>query len=188
MTSPTKLAHVVLRTGRFQQMRDWYCKVLEATVAYDNGQVSFLSYDDEHHRIGIVNTGATEQPGPKTRGLEHFAFTYADITGLLHTYERLEQAGITPFWSVNHGPTTSFYYRDPDGNHIELQVDNFVRNEDATSFMRSEVYNSNPIGVDVDPRELLRRLRAGESASELAKAHSNAKPRGFETVPAEFFR
>ncbi|MFY0578753.1 VOC family protein [Cystobacter fuscus] len=122
----------------------------------------FLSYDDEHHRIGIVNTGATEQPGPKTRGLEHFAFTYADITGLLHTYERLERAGITPFWSVNHGPTTSFYYRDPDGNHIELQVDNFVRNEDATSFMRSEVYNSNPIGVDVDPRELLRRLHAGE--------------------------
>ncbi|WP_395813901.1 hypothetical protein [Archangium minus] len=54
--------------------------------------------------------------------------------------------------------------------------------------MQSEVFGSNPIGVDVDPRELLRRLRAGEPPAELAKAHSNAEPRGFETMPAEFFR
>jgi catechol-2,3-dioxygenase len=188
MSSPTKLAHIVLKTGRFQQMRDWYLAVLEASVSYENGEVCFLSYDDEHHRIGIVNTGATEQPGPKTRGLEHVAFAYAGLSELLTTYERLEQAGITPFWSVNHGPTTSLYYGDPDGNHIELQVDNFARMEDAARFMKSEVYNSNPIGVDIAPRELLRRLRAGESASELAKAHSSAEPRGFDTVPAEFFR
>jgi len=26
---------------------------------------------------------------------------------------------------VNHRPTTSMYYRDPDGNRVELQIDNF---------------------------------------------------------------
>jgi catechol-2,3-dioxygenase len=36
----------------------------------------------------------------------------------------LKGAGITPFVSVNHGLTTSFYYRDPDGNGVELQIDN----------------------------------------------------------------
>jgi catechol-2,3-dioxygenase len=188
MTSPTKLAHIVLRTGHFQQMRDWYLHVLEARVSYDDGKACFLSYDDEHHRVALVDMGATEQPGPKTRGLEHVAFTYADLTGLLNTFERLEHVGITPCWSVNHGPTTSLYYRDPDGNHVELQVDNFARMEEAMRFMKSEVFAANPIGVDFDPRELLRRLRAGEQASELAKAHMSTEPRGLETVPAEFFR
>lgn len=188
MTSPSKLAHFVLRTGRFQQMREWYVAVLGAKVAYENGQLCFLSYDDEHHRVGLVDTGATEQPGPKTRGLEHIAFTYADLPALLDTYERLAQTDILPFWSVNHGPTTSLYYRDPDGNHIELQVDNFATMEDAARFMTSELFNLNPFGADIDPRELSRRLRAGESAEALARPHTQAQPRGYDSVPAEFFR
>jgi len=188
MTSPSKLAHFVLRTGRFHEMREWYRTVLGATVAYENGQLCFLSYDDEHHRVGLVDTGATEQPGPRTRGLEHIAFTYADLPALLGTYERLEQAGILPFWSVNHGPTTSLYYRDPDGNHIELQVDNFATMEEAARFMSSALYGLNPIGADIDPRELLRQLRAGEPPAQLARPHSLAAPRGLDSVPAEFFR
>ncbi|WP_434390293.1 VOC family protein [Melittangium boletus] len=188
MTSPSKLAHIVLRTGRFQQMREWYLAVLGARVAYENGQICFLAYDDEHHRVGIVDTGATEQPGPKTRGLEHIAFTYVDLAALLDTYERLARADIVPFWSVNHGPTTSLYYRDPDGNHIELQVDNFATMEDADHFMKSELFNANPLGADIDPRELASRLRAGESAESLARPHTQTQPRGFDSIPAEYFR
>ena len=38
---------------------------------------------------------------------------------------RLKAAGILPYWCINHGPTTSLYYKDPDGNVIELftQID-----------------------------------------------------------------
>ncbi len=168
MTSPSKLAHIVLRTGRYPQMRDWYVSVLGAKVA--------------------VDTGATEQPGPKTRGLEHIAFTYAGLPELMDTFERLAREDIVPFWSVNHGPTTSLYYRDPDGNHLELQVDNFATMEEAARFMKSEPYERNPIGADIDPRELLRRLRAGEPPESLARPHTQTQPRGLDSVPAEFFR
>ena len=188
MTSPTKLAHVVLRTGQLRQMRAWYLAVLGAKVAYENGQICFLSYDEEHHRVGLVDAGATEQPGPKARGLEHLAFTYADLPALLETYERLAREGIVPFWSVNHGPTTSLYYRDPDGNHIELQVDNFASMEDAERFMKSELFHTNPFGADIDPSELADRLRAGTPAEELARPHNQAQPRGYDSIPAEFFR
>jgi catechol-2,3-dioxygenase len=34
----------------------------------------------------------------------------------------------------NHGLTTSLYYRDPDGNKVELQVDNMTM-EQADEFM-----------------------------------------------------
>jgi catechol-2,3-dioxygenase len=32
---------------------------------------------------------------------------------------------IEPVIPVDHGPTTSFYYEDPDRNSVELFVDNF---------------------------------------------------------------
>jgi hypothetical protein len=54
------------------------------------------------------------------------------------------------------------YYRDPDGNEIETQVDNFDTSEDANVFMMSQKFVDNPIGVDFDPEDLIRRLEAGE--------------------------
>ena len=41
--------------------------------------------------------------------------------------EALEEVGIQPHVPVQHGPTTSLYYRDPDGNMVELQIDNMAR-------------------------------------------------------------
>lgn len=35
------------------------------------------------------------------------------------------------------GSTTSIYYKDPDGNMLETQVDNFDSVEEATKFMVS---------------------------------------------------
>src|SRR3546814_6456525 len=70
---------------------------------------------------------------------------------------------------INHGPTTSMYYADPDGNQIELQVDNYDKIEDATAFFYSEAFAENPVGVEFDPDELLRRLRAGEPEEDLKR-------------------
>ena len=122
---PSKLAHFVVRTSRYRAVVDWYLNVLEAEVVFSNRQVTFMSYDDEHHRVAILNV-----PGllPKTRamaGVDHVAFTYPNLDDLLSTYERLAGEGIEPVWPVNHGATTSLYYEDPDANYVELQIDNF---------------------------------------------------------------
>lgn len=79
MAAPKKLAHVVFRTGNLAAMRDWYCTVLEAHVAFSNDFVAFITYDDEHHRVAFANLGATAQPAADARGLEHVAFTYASL-------------------------------------------------------------------------------------------------------------
>ena len=44
----------------------------------------------------------------------------------MSSYARLKGLGIEPDACVNHGVTTSLYYADPDGNQVELQVDNFA--------------------------------------------------------------
>jgi len=45
------------------------------------------------------------------------------------------------------------YYSDPDGNKIEIQVDNFDTPEAANEFMTSKYFAENPIGTDFDPEE-----------------------------------
>ena len=88
-------------------------------------------------------------------GTDHIAFAHADLGDLLYTYARLKREGIEPYWCVNHGPTTSMYYKDPDGNRVELQVDNFPTADEANAWMRSGEFAANPIGVVFDPDALL---------------------------------
>ena len=64
---------------------------------------------------------------------------------------------------MNHGPTTSIYYRDPDDNKIETQVNNFDTIKDADDFMKGRLFSENPIDTDFDPNDLVKRLKAGES-------------------------
>ena len=40
---PTKFAHVVYRTRRFEQMLHWYGTVFGATVQYQNPGLAFLT-------------------------------------------------------------------------------------------------------------------------------------------------
>src|SRR5260370_37101014 len=167
--SPHKLAHVVLRTRcNLDAMVQWYCVVLGAQIVFNAGRLIFLSYDDEHHRIAIAASEALTERPARAAGLDHIAFTYEDIDALLTTYARLKQAGILPFCCVNHGPTTSLYYHDPDQNRIELQVDNFADMTEATKLME-EQFSINPVGAEFDPEELLARLRSGVDPGELIR-------------------
>ncbi len=169
MPSPAKLAHVVLKTGQLPAMVDWYCNVLQARVAFANDAVAFLAYDDEHHRVAFIGTGGGLRPTPSHTGLHHVAFTYATLSDLLATYVRLRDAGTGPFWCVNHGPTTSMYFEDPDGNHVELQIDNFATTAELEDWFASGAFDVNPIGTNFDPQELVERFEAGEPLSELVK-------------------
>src|SRR5947207_5722347 len=169
MTSPAKLAHVVFQTGRLTEMIDWYVRVLDGRVAFVTDMLGFVAYDDEHHRVAFAAPGNVTEPPTETQsGLHHVAFTYETIDGLLSTYQRLKADGLTPFWCLNHGPTTSMYYTDPDGNRVELQIDN-LDPEAADAYFRSDAFAANPIGVAFDPEDLVRRHESGVPFAELVK-------------------
>ena len=176
---PSKLAHVVYQTNRLKEMRDWYCDVLDGRVIYENDHLCFVTYDDEHHRIALLDFGPlTSRPTGETElmvkatdtpGVHHVAFTFASMGELLGTYVRLKGHGIMPFFCVNHGPTTSMYYRDPDGNRIELQIDNFATAKEGQDWMTSEAFDKNPIGVEYNPDDLVRKFESGVPVAELVQ-------------------
>lgn len=169
VTSPSSLAHVVLRTANYQPMVDYYTTFLGGFVTHGNAFVSFITYDEEHHRIAILGTPDTTPKKLKSSGLEHIAFTFPTMRELLVAYRQRKKRGIEPFWGVNHGPTTSIYYRDPDGNMLETQVDNFDSIEAANAFMSSPAFAENPIGTDIDIEEMIQRVKNGEDDASLKK-------------------
>jgi catechol-2,3-dioxygenase len=119
----------------------------------------------------------------KTCGLEHIAFSYSSLTELAMSYLQRKENGIEPFWCINHGPTTSLYYHDPDGNILELQVENFDSLQEAAEYMLSEAYLTNPIGVDFEMEDLIKRIKSGEKEQSLKKRPASG-PRSLDTVPS----
>ena len=165
--APTKLAHVVRRTSRFAEMIRWHEVVFGAYPVYKDDTIAFLTYDDEHHRFAIANIpGLPDQP-ELAAGTDHVAFTHDSLGDLLYTYERLKGEGIVPYWCINHGMTTSMYYKDPDGNRVEFQADNFPSVEEGNAWIRNSDFASNPIGVIFEPEDLLARFKAGEPLEKL---------------------
>ena len=166
MAIPSKLAHVVYMTRRFDDMIAWYQAVFEAKVQYQNPAFAFLTYDDEHHRFAFANmsvlnpTGVASEAAPGI-GVNHVGYTFANLGELLENYARLKELGITPYWRVHHGVTLSVYYQDPDGNRMEFQVDCCANAAEAYTFMHSDAFAANPVGVDIDPEVLLAQYRSG---------------------------
>jgi hypothetical protein len=111
-----------------------------------------------------------------TCGLHHVAFTYENLRDLMYTYNRLKnEHGITPQYCINHGPTTSMYYFDPDKNQIELQVDNVPEEKFAEYFANGE-FTENPIGIKFDPEELSAKVAAGVPEEQLLKRPAGTPP------------
>lgn len=168
--SPRRLAHIALRTNHLSELIDWYCKVLGAHVAHASDKVAFLTYDDEHHRIALIGLqDYPPQDGTVRAGYFHTAFAYDSLTDLLDNFVRLRQLGIVPHRSINHGPTVSFYYADPEGNQIELQVDSFPDAKATNAWLGSEAFKRNPIGIEFDADEMLQKLRDGVPEVELMR-------------------
>jgi catechol-2,3-dioxygenase len=164
---PAKFAHFVLRVRDLDRSIAWYETVLGMEMVHRAEKLAFMTYDDEHHRIALAETPVEADPKPGAPGLDHVAYTLVSLHDLLATYRRLEAKGIHPVWPINHGLTTSIYYRDPDGNRVEFQVENYETPEELRGYMESPAFAENPIGVPFDPEELAARYERGDPIAEL---------------------
>jgi catechol 2,3-dioxygenase len=152
---------------------------------------AWLSNDEANHRIALLAfPGFADDPEKDTRtGMHHSAFEYDSFEDLNASYLRLREAGITPDICLDHGMTFSYYYKDPDGNHVELQCDNFGDWAKSSAWMRTcEQFHSNPIGVFVEPERVAHAAAAGEPFAEIhrrAMAGEFAPERPPVEIPTE---
>jgi catechol 2,3-dioxygenase len=192
MTDTTSAAnpmfhHVNLKTTRLQEMIDFYRALVGAEVIFQDQIGAWLSNDDANHRIALLAfPNFVDDPEKETRtGMHHSAFEYASFDELNTNYLRLRDQGIAPALCLDHGMTLSYYYADPDGNNVELQVDCFGDWQRSKEWMHSsEEFKANPIGQFVDPEQIAADSAAGSSFEEI---HAKALSGGYapEQVPVE---
>jgi len=177
MASP-KISHLILNTANYEAMKQWYLDVFEATIGVETSDHSacFLQTDEHHHRIGMFNVAKTDEsvamtaPGSGDASalsrLNHFAFEYPTLAELFETYERLAGSSILPTVSMNHGPTMSVYYQDPDRNVVELFYDTrYTEDQLAEFYAGGDRYVLS--AIPFDPAEKLAELRGGKPVAEL---------------------
>jgi catechol 2,3-dioxygenase len=172
------LHHINLKTIRMDEMIDFYGKVIGVKVIFKNDFAAFTSNDDAHHRVVFITLNGMHNDPEKVphTGLHHTAFDYASLADLIATFDRLRGEGILPHMSVDHGMSMALYYSDPDGNSVELQVDNFPTQREAQEYMRtSPEFRADPFGTYFDPMLVSKELSDGLSHQEIhAKAWKGA--------------
>jgi catechol 2,3-dioxygenase len=179
-----KFHHVNLKTTRLAEMIDFYSQLVGAEVLFQYELGAWLSNDQANHRIALLAfPNFVDDPDKETHtGMHHTAFEYGSFDELNDSYARLREAGIVPDICLDHGMTFSYYYSDPDGNHVELQVDNFGDWSKSAEWMRNSLeFRRDPLGKFVDPESVAADRAAGV---EFAEIHQKAMDGGYAPAGA----
>jgi catechol-2,3-dioxygenase len=125
MVPAFSFSHMGMYVADLARMEDFYTRVLGFAVT-DRGLLGpvslvFLSRDpNEHHQI-VLASGRPAAGG--FNAINQISFRMADFAGLREMHRRLEQEQVGELAPVSHGNALSVYFRDPEGNRIELFVD-----------------------------------------------------------------
>ncbi|HWP29506.1 MAG TPA: VOC family protein [Chloroflexota bacterium] len=183
-----RLSEIVLKTSHFERLREWYRTFLGTdpffertppprpagapasyTRASDVRMCFFRLHLDYPYTqvLGIFEVpNLAPAPAP---GLHHLQLRHASLDALFDHYERLKAEAIRPHRTANHGPGTSFYYADPDGNVVEISAPNFDSEAEYLAYFASDTYAANPSGIEIDAEAYIARYRSGVPKAELVR-------------------
>jgi catechol 2,3-dioxygenase len=128
MIHPDRIGHVVIKVRSLERSRRFYTEVLGLELMKELPEVKMIflaSNRRDHHELALAEVGERAgAPNPSDIGLAHLAFRLKNIDDLRAAYRELKEHNVPISFTVNHGVTRSVYFLDPDGNQVEVYVDN----------------------------------------------------------------
>jgi len=166
------LHHVTMKTSHLDEMIAWYALVIGAQVQFRDQAAAWMTNDEANHRIGFLAVPGLSDDAEKVRhnGMHHCALEYGSFADLMSSFDRLRADGVLPAFCLDHGLTISLYYKDPEGNFVELQSDNFSDWKLSSEWMRTSAdFSANPIGTFFDPARVYEKFQSGADFKALQK-------------------
>jgi len=124
----TELGHIVLYVRNLEQSTAFYRDVvgLEVLGTLFDGSAAILGGGRTHHELLLIEQ--SDAPGPlagRRLGLYHTGWKVGEsLEDLRRAKTRVEAADGEIEDMVDHTVSQSLYLTDPDGNEVELYVDN----------------------------------------------------------------
>jgi len=118
-----RLSHVGLYVSDVPMMVDFYTRVLGFIVsdAAPDGRITFLSRNpSDHHQVVLVRGRATEFD---TLMVQQVSFNVGTLANVQRAFRKVREAGCESIDPICHGNAWSVYFRDPEGNRIEMFCD-----------------------------------------------------------------
>lgn len=123
-----QLGHVVLYVRDLETSIAFYQDVVGLRVEgrIFNNRAAVLTGGSTHHELLLIEVG--DAPGPpsgRRLGLYHIGWKIGDsLDTLRECRDRIKQHNVEIDGMADHTISFSIYVRDPDGNEVELFVDN----------------------------------------------------------------
>ena len=120
-----QFSHMGLFVTDLDRMADFYHRILGFPIT-DRGflgeaELVFLSRDPrDHHQIVLV---AGRPPGLPDKIVNQVSFRVGSLAELQRFYRRIRAETVKELVPICHGNAWSVYFRDPEGNRIEVFVD-----------------------------------------------------------------
>jgi catechol 2,3-dioxygenase len=121
--SAPRLSHVGLYVRDVPKMIEFYTNVLGFVVSdgAEDGRITFLSRNpSDHHQVVLVRGRETEA---ETLMVQQVSFNVATLSNVQRAYRKVKEACCDSIRPVSHGNAWSVYFRDPEGNQIEMFCD-----------------------------------------------------------------
>ncbi|MCA8155593.1 VOC family protein [Burkholderia sp. MS389] len=149
-----QFTHCGIFCSDLDRMVDYYRKALGFVIS-DKGVAStghnlyFMTQDPEiHHQLVLFDGKPTDLP---FNPVNQLSFLLDSLDDLRTYYQRAKRAGVAAIEQVDHGNAWSIYFKDPEGNPIELYVD--------SPFFTAQPCRE-PLDLDLPSAEVLRRTEA----------------------------
>ena len=119
------IGHVHLTVSRLETMAQFYGTVLGFHEAQrDGARTVFLSATGGHpFHIGLTEAEDPTPPPSRAAGLYHLAVLLPSRRDLARLLRRVVRHGVRIDGAADHSASEAIYFRDPEGNGIEIYAD-----------------------------------------------------------------
>jgi catechol 2,3-dioxygenase-like lactoylglutathione lyase family enzyme len=169
-----RITHIGLNVRDLATSVDFYSRCMGMKVMKSaDGRFATVSFGYQHHDIALI-PARLPPTAPSPVGMNHFAVEVRDYAELVQFTGRLMDAGVAIERAIDHRTGMGVYFKDPDGNSLELWCENFPSMERAIDFgdEMTEEFEENHIGYPLDIAQLHRdyqtMVRAGVKPGEPA--------------------
>ena len=126
MSVQLSFSHVGLFVNDLPKMVDFYTRILglvvsDRDVREDGSEICFMTGDPREHHQVVFCTG--RPANLQYNMIQQISFRAPSLAVLRETYRKLTKEPIEELGPVTHGNAISTYFRDPEGNRLEVFID-----------------------------------------------------------------